>query len=344
MENTDVLVYLDHNVLDLMTKDDPHKVKIVLAEDRITPVYSDESIKEIHRSKGYEHLFLDLLEEIGAKYIEPILDEKFKQTGTANIHTLKPHECYQRFLENLNDNPEGDFGISDMLIKFYGGKENATFEDIFSSGNTELHKYLQEILEDVDDGDIPEELMPELEKLRACITDLPDMLKAQNSFAVEELSKLSKSPMREFEEATSLGPIVLKNITPPDVVTKVWDLLSKKMNTPNVELETFFGVKPHDFEEDSDRERTLLEKVNGIYHQLNFLGYYRDSNMKKERRFRASFSDMTHAGVASFCHFFFCRDKDLVMKAEAAYEYLGVQTRIVHFQTSKATPSNTIKE
>ena len=53
--------------------------------------------------------------------------------------------------------------------------------------------------------------------------------------------------------------------------------------------------------------------------------------MKTKRGFTQSSSDMTHAGVASFCHFLFCRDKDLVKKTEAAYKYLGVKTKIVYF-------------
>jgi hypothetical protein len=55
--------------------------------------------------------------------------------------------------------------------------------------------------------------------------------------------------------------------------------------------------------------------------------------MKVESRFNACFSDMTHAGMASFCHIFMCRDEGLVMKAAAAYEYLHVDTQI-HFLKS----------
>ena len=97
----------------------------------------------------------------------------------------------------------------------------------------------------------------------------------------------------------------------------------------------FVGVKPPPNERNNDREKTLAEKINSIYHQLNFLGYYRDTSMKTSRGFVRSSSDMTHAGVASFCHLLLCRDEGLVTKAAAAYEYLGVRTQIVHFQSNK---------
>jgi hypothetical protein len=103
----------------------------------------------------------------------------------------------------------------------------------------------------------------------------------------------------------------------------------------------FFGVKPQPHEANNDREKTPSEKVNGIYHQLNFLGYYRDTGMKNNRGFVRSSSDMTHAGIASFCHLLLCRDEGLVVKAAAAYEYLGIKTNIVHFQANKKINKDT---
>ncbi|WP_232787553.1 hypothetical protein [Paraglaciecola sp. MB-3u-78] len=89
MENNHILAYLDHNILDLMTKGDPHEVKELLRNHNLTAVYSNESLKEIERSKGYENKFLELLEEIEAKYIESRLDHKFKQTGHRIVPTQK---------------------------------------------------------------------------------------------------------------------------------------------------------------------------------------------------------------------------------------------------------------
>lgn len=333
MEQIEILAYLDHSVLDLMTKGDPHKVKKLLKEASLTPVFSDETLNEIHRSKGYEKKFLELLEEINAKYIEPVLNENFKQTGQARIHAVSPKAIYEKFLQNRDETPDGDFGLSDALMKFYGGKQNASFEEIFENGANELHRYILGVIDDLDD--VPETSLHEIEKLKTLIADFPETMKAQTSTMAAELDEQDTSPISAFEAETGIGPIILNNINPPNVVLKIWKLVSKKMKLPNIDLETFFGVKPHDFEEDSGRERTLQEKVNAIYHQLNYLGYYRDAKMKKEKRFKASFSDMTHAGVASFCHVFLCRDVDLVMKAAAAFEYLGVRTKILHYQTNE---------
>jgi len=333
MEDNYILAYLDHNVLDLMTKGDPHKVKDLLKDHNLTPVYSDETLKEIQRSIGYESKFLELLEEIEAKYVEPILDQNFKQTGQANIHSVLPKDIYKRFSENQSEGTSGDFGVSEMLLKFFGGQPDISFEEIFQKGAVDLQKHLNEALEGIEGISLDETI--DIQSIKNLIEDLPQVMINQPSKMAEELDGREESPVSEFEAKTGIGPVVLKNVAPPNVVEKVWQMLSNIEGFSEIDMETFFGVKPHSFEEDSDRERTIQEKVNAIYHQLNFLGYYRDSKMKKDRRFRASFSDMTHAGIASFCHLFLCRDEDLVMKAAAAYEYLGVKTRILHYKANK---------
>ncbi|MGZ5044132.1 MAG: hypothetical protein ACXV8P_05005 [Methylobacter sp.] len=333
MEQSEILAYLDHNVLDLMIKGDPFKVKELLIENKLTPVYSDESLKEIHRSKGYENKFLDLLEDIGAKYIKPVLNQSFKQTGQARIYMVSPKASYEQFLKNQDENSNGDFGLTEMLMKFYGGKQDSSFEEIFENGANELQRYLLETINEIDD--IPEANLLDISRLKTFVAELPEMMKGQASIMAADLDKQNISPVTALEAEMGIGPIVLKNVAPPNVVLKIWGIVSEKNNLPDIDLETFFGVKPHSFEVDSDRERTLQEKVNAIYHQLNFLGYYRDSNMKKERRFKASFSDMTHAGIASFCHVFLCGDEDLVMKAAAAFEYLGAGTKILHYKANK---------
>ena len=323
------LAYLDHNVLDLMTKGDPHSVAHLLKKASLTPVYSNENLAEIRRSVGYEKTFLNVLHQIGAQHLVPILDKDFKQTGTAEIQLVNPFDAFSSYIDNVDPMPEFGFGLSGMLQKFYGGREDQSFEEIFSGGVKEFGDLLASALEGLEDSpEVTEEVYAALEE---AVVKLPEILKEQyKSFALQMDAEPAK-PVKSFEQATGLGPKVLKNVRGPDVVRKIWALVQERFTEAEIDMEAFFGIKPFPFEAGADRERTTPEKVNGIYHQLNFLGYYRDTNMNKQRRFTASFSDMTHAGLASFCHVLICRDKDLVMKAAAAYEYLGVGTRVVHF-------------
>ena len=338
IQQAETLAYLDHNVLNRMTKGDPDNIKSLLKNHNLSVVFSDENLKEIFRSKGYENSFLDLLENIGAKYIEPILDSKFKSTGRARVHIVKPSVIYEHFLKNKSESFDGDFGLSEMLKKFYGGLKDKTFKEIIDNGTDELKGHLSETIESIDY--VPKLGQFKIDEVKNMINDLPELIKSQYSQLVNDLDTKEDSPVKALEDATGIGPKVLKNIQPPNVIHKIWEVVSKSMGGADLELETFFGVKAHHIEADADRIRTLQEKVNAIYHQLNFLGYYRDSDMKKERRFVASFSDMTHAGIASFCHLFICRDNDLVMKTAAAYEYLGVRTKILHLSNDKSIQSD----
>jgi len=329
MNQPQLLAYLDHNVLDVMSKSDPDDVAGLLKRASFTPVFSDENLAEIRRSTGFEQTFLKVLERIDARYLVPILDNQFRHTGKAEVRSVNPLETFNTYVENVGALPEFGFGLSPTLQKAYGGRQGQSFEEIFSSGTGELYDLLMKLREGL--ATVPEVNDRVRDQLEQVIADLPGLMKEQYATVASQFDAQPLPAVKQFEQATGLGAKVLKNIQGPDVVRKVWALVQERLGGVEVEMDVFFGIKSFPFEADTDRERTTLEKINGIYHQLNFLGYYRDSNMSNEQRFAASFSDMTHAGLASFCHVLICRDEDLVMKAAAAYEYLGIGTRILYF-------------
>ncbi len=47
------LAYLDHNILDSIRKGDPHKIKFLIKELSLTPIYSYENLKEIKRIRRF---------------------------------------------------------------------------------------------------------------------------------------------------------------------------------------------------------------------------------------------------------------------------------------------------
>lgn len=253
------------------------------------------------------------------------------------MRSANPYATYGAYVENVNALPEFGFGLSGMLQKLYGGRQEKSFAEIFSAGAGELHELLSKLREDL--ANAPEINDEPREQLDQVVAGLPELMKNEYASVASQLDAQPLPAVKQFEEEFSLGPKVLKNIQGPDVVRKVWALVHERIAGVEADMEVFFGVKPFPFEADADREKTTLEKVNGIYHQLNFLGYYRDFKMGRQRRFTASFSDMTHAGLASFCHVLIYRDEDLVMKAAAAYEYLGVSTRILCYGTNNSLKS-----
>lgn len=325
-------VYLDHNVLDSIIKDDPFKVKEFLARQSFIPVFSDENLKEIQKSKGYEDKFLNVLREIKAKHIKAVLDEKFVPTGQANIREVDPGSALASYVETVTPFAGVDYGLTGMLQKFYGGLPDSSFSEIFAEGTNNLMQMLHSSLDNLKHE---EGIDPHLfEQMNLMMNQLPEVLTLVNLQLSTSLdnSPDSKPQVSQFKDSTGIAPIILNNIKGPNVLLQIWDLVREKMQPAEIDLETFFGLKCTPWNSNPEREPTISEKVNAIYHQLNFLGYYRDSKMKIERRFHASFSDMTHAGMASFCHIFICRDEGLVMKAAAAYEYLKVGTQVYHLK------------
>lgn len=332
MSQPKVLAYLDHNILDSMLKGDPYGIADLLEDENISPVFSSENLAEIHRSKGKEGEFLQLLDALEAFHLVPTIDSRCRNTGTAELKTNSASEAYQDYVAGLSDSPDAGLMFTGMLEKLYGGRKDQSFDEIFACGVDEIQKLLSEVGAQV--NNIPDLSLEQRDELQFAIQNLPNLLRPELSYAASSLDAHQNAGTKHFEDATGLGPKVLKNVEGPQVVKKIWAMLESQFDGADLDIDTFFGAKPAPHEADYGRERTVVEKVNGIYHQLNFLGYYRDSKMHKERRFRASFSDMTHAGLASFCHLLICRDEDLVMKAAAAYEYLGLETKILHYKAN----------
>lgn len=333
MENRspEIYVYFDHNILDSLGKGDCFNVKGLLGKIKCIAVFSDENIKEIVKSKGYEHKFLEVLKEINAQYLTPIVNKNFLPTGNAKVNEVDPFEAYNSYLNNVDPVPRFGYGLSGMLQKFYGGLEDNTFEEIAKNGAQELKDYLNKSVESIDDI---EELDPTFKNtLKDFFAAVPEIIEETGRNLANQLDgKSGDTQIFQLEKATGVGPRTLNNIKVPNVLKKVWDSVQKGLPDNELDLEIFFGIKPAPWSPNPERELTTLEKVNAIYHQLNFLGYYRDSHMKVERRFNASFSDMTHAGLASFCHLFICSDKNLSMKASAAYEHLNLSTKIIYLK------------
>lgn len=333
MSKKELFAYLDHNILDKMTKGDPDNVKEFLTKKELIPVFSDETLSEISRSVGFENNFLEILNEISARKIVPVFDGS-RWNGQAQIITCDAFDSYDEQQKAIEELENSDFGFMRMLEKFYGGRKEDSFSEICQYGLEEVKDLFTGIAEEIDSIPIPEGCTRE--QVKELIDYMPTFLNVAYSDMGNMLDKnSSESVIKDFEKAFVVGPKQLKNIKGLGVLKKIWALIEEKMEL--VDIDTFFGVKPAPYENEPYREKVIQEKVNAIYHQLNVIGYYRDSQIHKSRRFKASFSDMNHAGIASFCHTLLCGDKDLVMKAAAAYEYVGIPTQIVYYKANKAS-------
>lgn len=194
----EILGYLDHNILDSIRKGDSFDIRGLLDKNQITPIYSKESLKEIKRSVGSENEFLSILKDLGAKYIEPIYENNLP-TGKAQIHDTDVFFVWNWFLENDDPMPEYGYGLSSMLEKFYGGRRDETYAEIFSKGDAELKKIMDDVLEELDSNECF------TDEMKKAINSLTQMLAAQHQYISEKMDTLEQSPVKVFENATGLG-------------------------------------------------------------------------------------------------------------------------------------------
>lgn len=322
------LVYFDHNVLDQMTKGDPQDIISLFEDTPCIATYSRENLSEIKRSKGYEDTFIEVLRKIKAKYIVPNLDSKFRYTGAAQIHDGDPVEIYNSYVKEIDEQPQFDYEITGVVRKMYGGLEEYSYTELLTKSLDKIKGLIQIPDKTIDELDMN---ASEKENLKGYFRVIPEILKSSHSRLGGILDNNSaENSVKGFEQNTGINPKVLNNISGPNSLINVWAFIEKVFQNENLTLEKFFGLDQSEWSGDPERELSVIEKVNAIYNQLNYIGYFRDSDMKKDDRFTASNSDMTHAGMATLCQFFICRDRALVKKTEAAYEYLGLPTKIIH--------------
>lgn len=327
---TDVLVYLDHNVLDKLTKSQLKTIFTRLSSAKLVPVYSDETLKEISQSKGYEEKFLSLLKELSAAFLRlEFVNNRF--TGKAAFENIDPFESYSQYCSNTEVMPELGYGLIGTLHKFYGGLKDKSYSEVMTLGVEEMVNEIEKTVTSMQgDADV-------IEKDKKIAAHLLSLLKNILPQLFHEMGKTldqntaATSVVSQIDEYLSIGPKILNNIKGPDVVKKIWTVIKSRIPEQTLTLEKFFGLTP-DFYGPDKRELSIVEKANALYHQLNFLGYYRDAKMSDRAKFSASFSDRSHAGCALFCHYVMSMDEKLIMKSAATYEYLGVFTKTVHLK------------
>lgn len=337
------LAYLDHNILDLFTEPkcllSKESELFKFLKNEVQAVYSPITLEEIYRavvngkSSIYGLAFLEVLRSLNAQYIELMKDENNLLTNTIFRSWEDPLVHFNRYIENNIFKKYTD-SFKKVMFAMYGGiKDFDKFEKEQINNLNSLLLFLEDslnYLENVKDKDSfilseIEKYQMEIPKLRAQQKLYEDSVSLSRKH-LEELNK-EKPAHRNFRDKLNINIDNLNNIQPPNVLLKIWELLKENnLELNSMEMEDFFQLKQKMV--NRENEYYIFEKVNQIYTMLNLIGFDSDSDLHKEKRFIASFSDMTHASYACFCEYLFTRDGSFSNKTNAAYEYLGVATQI----------------
>jgi hypothetical protein len=322
-------IYLDQNILDFFTKEGLGDIGQILINN-YQVVYSDETLKEIRRSKGFENSFLNVLKELKAHYLKLIVEQpSFTITDKATISNLDPYEVYTEYCVNADDAIKMEHAMQQWMFKLSGGRKGDSFADI----NNEQISAFSDLMESIMDNS--DELSPEIQCQLSTYTQgmtaqYKATLEKTESMMLENIEDDKNwDGIKDFRSQVGIGPKQLNNIEPPNVLIKIWDKL-KELPTyqATLDVEDLFQLKKNPI--NPERPYFKHQKVTCIYNMLNSLGYYPDSKLNIERRFIAAVSDNSHASIASFCNILLSNDKNFIKKVNAAYEYLEVPTLAKH--------------
>lgn len=322
-------IYLDHNILDALLKG-----RISLREPYLnyinnTIVYSNETLLEIRKSKGYEHKFLEVLKSLKACFLFVESDASGHITGKWEIRQSDPFVEFDGLNDALASTTSSNFGFDEIVQKLYGGASEKSFSEIAAQSVVDLKDMLDKTLQEAR-SEMSEE---ECQAVALHFEELKRQMSA-SSYEMGELfdKSTTENKFTAWDDAVEVGPLELKNIAPPKVVEQVWQMISPKLSK-EATFEKMFGLAAQ--YEGAYVPKTNIERCNAIYHALNFFGYYRDSGMKKLRRVHASSADMSHAGYASLCNLLVSDDEDFCIKTKAVYEYLKIDTQVVYTNLNK---------
>lgn len=325
--------YLDHNILDLLVKN-PSLVFKTQLKDKFQILYSDENLKEIRRTGENGSSYLKVFEELGAMYLKLILTPKFEVTGDATITELSPFVAFDNYCENIEPVYENiEQAMSQSLLKFYGGRGDANFEDIKNDqidAFDDLMVYLQDLGEKIQEVDSNSDINAQISAYTT------DMKKKHDKAVAQSANELRKhvddeynySGVKNYRDYTGIGPMQLNNIEPPNVIEKIWEAHRELDGYKGHEftIEQFYGISLNSI---YNREMFFFEKITSIYNVLNVVGYHPDSKMEKERRFTAAMSDAGHASIGSFADYVFSRDLAFIKKTRACYEFLNTKSQVI---------------
>ena len=324
------LAYLDHNILDRFLKNDLQDLKKRLIED-YQIVYSDENLKEIHRSGEFASEFIKVLEDINAKHIQIVFKHPgFIETDKAYLRTCNVNDAMNEYLANTS----GYNGIMDAMLqsnlKYHGGEVDKSFSEINENFVIEFNRLLEQIRLDVKslNGIASADLKQYFDLIGILGNKFEDIIK-ENERLKNPLTGQGKNwnPMKDFRTEMKLGPLQLNNIRGPKILEQIWDQYKDKQPyETGFTIDKFFGLEKHPIYQ--NREYFMHQKITTAYNILNTIGYYSDSKTHLNKKFVSFMSDTNHATMACFCATLFSGDERLAKKASAIYEYLGLGIKV----------------
>ena len=306
-------VYIDLNVVDDLAKEILPKES--LKNTGVDWIYSNEHFTEIRRAG--QNYFLDALSELGAKKLEPEVDQDFRVTDSLFLSTGDPHEFYQQWEQTTSDS--GD--VSELLIPFIARSFGAANDAEYAALPVSITKSIADILKS---ADVPSGVVSDVTAAVGGVFETITRNHMRERVVLEDL---------RVAMGTHGGRAGnLRNAENP--LLDLWEII--RATTPTLEdtgPDAFFGFDPS-FDYGYEHFPLFLGIV-GCYTLLNTIGYRPDEKLSRACRTPGVMSDANHVAYAAYCDVLVSADKRMCEKASAIYRYKALPVTVVRIEKGK---------
>lgn len=296
------LAYLDQNVVSLQSTG----VIDFSGVSGVQWVYSKEHFAEISRSND-PGPFLDALDQLSARLLDLEM-VGWELTGRVNLAeggTAYAH--YQDYLD-ANADVEVDEGVFSLFIAWsLGGATPEMLRELPDRFAGQLQKLMARLPKDIAN------LIP-----AGVEDDLRDM--------VDNMSQQGNDIVR-LRELLGVGKGAAGSIVGENPLAQIWELVAP--NVAGLSAEQFYYFSP--LEEEKAPPITWLGII-GCCMALDIVGYKSEKKARKPERVPNILSDAAHIAAGAYCSLLVSRDRRLVERAKAIYQFRGISTEVAYLE------------
>ena len=200
------ILYLDQNILDLFVKNGLGSFGRELM-DKFQIVYSDETLKEIRRSTGYENDFLNVLKELGSYHLKIVIEQPgFIVTDTATITSGTVFAAFEEYCSNANEYGNIRNSMLQGLLKFSGGRSGYSISDIHDEQLAVFAQLMDGMLENAEE--LPIEMRAQIKKYCELMMEQYEsaLREHENVMSISIPDTKEWNGIKSYRESVGIGP------------------------------------------------------------------------------------------------------------------------------------------
>lgn len=306
-----IFIYIDHNIIQY-----DYELTLNLKQNSdLCFVYSEEHFNEINRKE--DERFFETLRRIEARKLKIKLDAEFNIINEAIILDYQdPKALYDDYLLTIKDSKKYTNLFLNLQPYFMGNLSAINPIDV----KVEFEEQMKALIASMPLAGLPEELFNNLHKIINCIG-----VELQRTLELVSNEILPIEKMRKKITTKSLSDLKYED---GFIIDQIWNLVENSF--PGIEKDQLFGKKPLPFM--SKKNIPLFLSVVQCHNVLNTLGYWPDEGLTKISKVYGINSDASHIAHSAFCSGIISADNRLCKKAQAIYQYLGLNKNVIQIK------------